>query len=98
MRSVKHATGHSPPAFRECNGSTFDTEPVVGQGVVFTSTIIWVLDDRFADEAPSVSVANMGEDPSVRVTARVREAPDLRPGDEVEFVEKQYGVFVFDAV
>lgn len=70
---------------------------ISGHGTVYATTTIRVPGAEFQGEEPyEVCVVDVGEDESVRVTARLTDSEKPTLGDEVKFVEQQDGVFHFE--
>lgn len=70
---------------------------ISGHGTVYATTTIRVPSAEFQGEEPyEVCVVDVGQDESVRVTARLTDDEKPRLGDEVEFVEQQDGIFHFE--
>lgn len=83
---------------RECSTETLTEISLEGEGTVYARTTIRVPGSDHQGEEPfEVAVIDVGSDMSVRVTARVENNPELKPGDSVEFIERRDGVFYFES-
>lgn len=88
--------GRSPAACRECGSERFDAEALSGLGRVYASTVIRVPgSDHQGQEPFVVGLVDVGDDETLRVTARIEEERRLRPETPVAFVESRDGTFVF---
>lgn len=88
--------GRSPAACRDCGNERFDVESLSGLGRLYASTVIRVPgSDHQGQEPFVVGLVDVGEDETVRVTARIRGERRLPPDTPVTFVEAHDGTFVF---
>ena len=89
--------GHHTAVCRECLGEQLDPHSISGHGTVYATTTIRVPGAEFEDDAPyEVCVIDVGDDESVRVTARLTDHADPDPGEDVQFVEERHGAFYFE--
>lgn len=88
--------GHRPTVCRECGSETFEDHDLSGRGRVYASTIIRVPgSDHQGQEPFTVALVDVGEDPSVRVTARVKSEERPDPGTSVEYLGQRRDAFWF---
>lgn len=88
--------GRPPAACRECGSERFDDETLPGLGHLYASTVIRVPgSDRQGQEPFVVGLVDVGDNETVRVTARIEGERRLRPDTTVAFVESRDGTYVF---
>lgn len=88
--------GHRVILCRECQSNKLSPLSIDGNGTVYASTTIRVAgSDHESQEPFEVCLVDVGEEQSVRVTARIQGATGLTPGDNIEFVEVVDDVFFF---
>lgn len=88
--------GHPPTVCRECGCEQFEECELPKVGRIYASTIIRVPgSDHQGQEPFTVGVVIIGEDPPVRVTARIKSNERLSPDESVEFIGSDDGVFWF---
>jgi uncharacterized OB-fold protein len=91
--------GHSVYACRECSSESIEPSPIDGVGTVYARTTVRVPGaDHQGAEPFEVAVVDVGDEETVRVTARITGNPKLEPGDPVVFLERREGTFYFEAV
>lgn len=88
--------GRSPAACRKCGSERFETVSLPGLGRLYASTVIRVPgSDHQGKEPFVVGLVDVGEDETVRVTARIQGERRLPPETPVAFVDARDGTFVF---
>lgn len=88
--------GHRPTVCRECGSETFEDHNLSSQGRVYASTVIRVPGSDHQNQEPfSVALVDIGEDLSIRVTARLRSEKRPDPGTPVEYLGQGGGAFWF---
>lgn len=91
--------GHQLEICRECNAESLVEFLINGTGTVYAKTTIRVPGTAFQDEAPyEVYLVDVGNEESVRVTARLTGIHDLNPDETVKFVEKRDSTFYFESI
>lgn len=99
-RCVECGMTYSYPvtACRSCHSKSLEEHRIDGHGTVYARTTIRVPDtDHLGEEPFEIALIDVGVEESVRVTGRVRENPELRPGDDVIFDERLDGELFFRA-
>lgn len=88
--------GRSPAACRDCGSETTETEALSGVGRLYASTVVRVPgSDHQGQEPFVVGLVDVGEEETVRVTARIEGERRLAPDSPVAFVESRDDTFVF---
>lgn len=88
--------GHPVYVCRECGSEELEDASVEGSGTVYARTTIRVPGSDHQGEEPfEVAVVDVGEEDTVRVTARIEGNPGLEPGDRVTYVDRRDGAFYF---
>ena len=86
-------TYFSAPAYCRCGGQQFKTEPVSGNGTVYSCTTLHAAAEAFEKDLPfQIAIVELEGGP--RLTARIT-GPRVDVGDNVSFVEQRDGVAFF---
>jgi len=88
--------GRAPAACRACGSETFDAAELSGRGRLYSSTVVRVPgSDHQGQEPFVVGIVDVGDEETVRVTARLEGECRYDPDSPVAFVESREDTFVF---